>query len=339
MSKKDRSFLNKTKIIKSFVQYLPFSKDHFRKFIFFFPFAVKMFDLKKYDIIISSSHSFAKNITKNRNQIHICYCHTPIRYCHVMMDEYLREYKIRNILLKFILKFFLIILGKWDIKNSKNVDYFVANSSYIKTRIKKFYKRESTIIHPPVDTDNFSLKTNKKDFYLATSRLVPYKKIDLVIKAFNKIKNKKLYVAGSGPQLNNYKKLAKNNVNVIGWVNNKILVELMQNSKALIFPPLEDFGIVPLEAQSCGTPVIAYGKGGSIDTVINFPHRKNTGIFFRKQKVNEIIKSIKIFENNINKFNSKICRSHAKKFTNYLFRKKFKQYLNQCIDINSDKIN
>lgn len=333
MSKKDKFFLKKTKIIKSFIQYLPFSKIHFRKYIFFFPLAVKLFNLKKYDLIISSSHSFAKNVNKTNNQIHICYCHTPIRYCHVMMDEYLKEYKIKNKILRTILKTFLLYLGKWDIKNNKNVDFFIANSNYIKKRIKKYYNKKSTVIHPPIDTKNFTLKYNKKNFFLTASRLVPYKKIDLVINAFNEIKNKSLYVIGSGPQLNYYKILAKKNVKIVGWANNKKLVQLMRNAKGFIFPALEDFGIIPLEAQSCGTPVLAYGKGGSLDTVLNFPKKNPTGIFFKKQNTKEIIRTIELFEKKIKFFKPENARKNAFKFKSENFRKKFKKYVDECINL------
>jgi len=331
MEKKDRKFLKDIKIKKSFIQYLPFSKKLFRYYFFLFPFAVRFFNLNKYNVIISSSHSFIKNIKKRKDQLHICYCHTPMRYAHVMMKQYIENYGFKNFFIRNSLKIALTLIGKWDIVCSKNVDFFVANSNFIKRRIKKYYKKDSVVIAPPVDTNKFAFKKYKRDFYLTASRLVPYKKIDLVIKTFNNLPNKTLYVIGSGPQIDNYVKLAKPNVKILGWTSDNDLVKYMQNAKAFIFAPLEDFGIIPVEAQSCGTPVIAFGKGGVMDTIIDYPKNKATGIFFKKQNISLLNKSILKFEKNYKKFNPSFCRNNSKKFSEEKFFKKFKEYTNQLI--------
>lgn len=331
MEKKDRSFIKNIKIEKSFIQYLPFSKKLFRYYFPLFPIAINFFNLRKYDLIISSSHSFIKNIKKKKNQIHICYCHTPNRYAHIMMKQYIKSYGFKSLLTKKILEFFLKLIAKWDIKNAKNVDYFIANSNFIKKRIKKIYKRNSIVISPPVQTNKFLYKKNKKNFYLTASRLVPYKKINLVINTFNLLPKKTLYVVGSGPQLNNYKKIAKPNIKILGWTSEKKLKSLMQNAKGFIFPALEDFGIIPVEAQSCGTPIIAYGKGGVLDTIIQYPKKGATGIFFYKQNIKSLSKSILIFEKNYNKFKLIDCRNNAKNFSEDIFIKKLTQHINEII--------
>ena len=332
MKKKDRKFLKNRKIKYSFIQYLPFAKKIFRFYFVLMPLALRLFNFNKYDLIISSSHSFAKNIKKNDKQMHICYCHTPVRYVHVMRDEYTKNYYgIKNIFLKNLLKIILNMIKNWDINSNKNVDHFIANSKYIKKRIKKIYNRTSTVIHPPVDTDKFILKKNKKNFYLTASRLVPYKKIDIIIKAFNKLPQYTLHVIGDGPKLKEYKNLANSNIKVTGWANQKKLIKNMQECKCFIFAALEDFGIVPVEAQSCGTPVIAYGKGGALDTVVNYPKKNPTGIFFKKQIPNSIIKSIKLFEKNYHYFKFIHSKNNSLKFSRKSFRIKFKTFIDSKI--------
>lgn len=332
MKKKDRKFLKNHKIKYSFIQYLPFAKKIFRFYFVLMPLALKLLDFNKYDIIISNSHSFAKNIIKNKKQIHISYCHTPVRYAHVMMDEYIKDYYgIKNFFLKNLLKVILNMIKTWDINSNKNVDHFIANSEYLKKRIKKIYNRTSTVIHPPVDTDKFILKKYKKNFYLTASRLVPYKKIDIIIKAFNKLPQQTLHVIGDGPKLKEYKNLANSNIKVTGWADQKELIKNMQESKCFIFAPLEDFGIVPVEAQSCGTPVIAYGKGGALDTVVNYPKKNATGIFFKKQTPNSIIKSIRLFEKNLHYFKPINSKNNSLKFSRKNFRIKFKKFIDSKI--------
>ena len=328
MKKKDRKFLKNRKIKYSFIQYLPFAKKIFRFYFVLMPLALRFLDFNNYDIIISNSHSFAKNIIKNKKQIHISYCHTPVRYAHVMMNEYIKDYYgIKNFFLKNLLKIILNMIKTWDINSNKNVDHFIANSEYLKKRIKKIYNRTSTVIHPPVDTDKFIFKIKKKNFYLTASRLVPYKKIDIIIKAFNKLPQHSLHVIGDGPKLKEYKNLANSNIKVTGWADQKELIKNMQNSKCFIFAALEDFGIVPVEAQSCGTPVIAYGKGGALDTVVNYPKKKATGIFFKKQTPNSIIKSINLFEKNYRCFKFIHSKNNSLKFSRKSFRNKFKAFI------------
>ena len=330
MSKNDRKFLLKKKIIKSFIQYLPFSKNHFRKYIFLFPIAVKLFNLKKYDLIISSSHSFAKNISKNQNQTHFCYCHTPSRYAHFMTNRYLKNYNINNFILKLFLKLFLKFFAKFDIKNSENVDRFFANSNFVKLRIKRIYGKDSKVIYPPVKINNFKFKSKKKKYFLTASRLVPYKKIDIIISAFNLMPQYNLIVCGDGPELSNYKKLSKKNVFLKGWVTDKELINYMQNANAFIFAAEEDFGILPVEALASGTPVIALNKGGTSETILS-SSKLNCGKLFNKQNKFEIIQHVKSFQNQRNLYKSINCRKRSLSFSDTKFRNKFSSEIKKFI--------
>jgi len=331
INKKDRQFLKKIKIKKSFIHYLPFSKNHFRKYIFFMPLAVKLFNLKKYNLIISSSSSFAKNINKSKNQLHICYCHTPSRYAHFMLDEYLKDYKIKNFLTKYILRKFLSIFAKYDIKNSNNVDYFIANSFFVRKRIKKIYKKNSEVMYPPININKYNYKIKKKNFFLTSSRLVPYKKVDLIIKAFNEMPKYKLVVCGDGPNYLNYKKLANKNIIFKGWVSDKKLKELLSEANAFIFAALEDFGIAPIEALASGTPVIALNGGGTKETISVNSKKFLCGLLFKKQNKAEIKKAVKKFVNQRKLFKSTNCRVKSYNYSQLKFKKKLISFVNNKV--------
>lgn len=332
MENASRSFLDKRKVNVSFIQFLPFSKKHFRKYFFLFPLAVRLFNLKEYDLIISSSHSYVKNIYRDsQKQIHICYCYTPIRYCYDMKDDYLNDY-FSNFFVKKIFSIILSLIKYWDKYSNKNIDHFVAISKHIQQRIEAEYNMNSHIIFPSIPFKNlYKIPMIKKDYYVAISRFVPYKKIDLIIKTFNKIPNKKIIIIGSGDFFNKYSRLAiSKNIQFVGDVDDYDKFRILSSAKALIFPAYEDFGIVPVEAQACGTPVICYGKGGVLDTVIA-SGKNRTGLFFYKQTVDEIIKAIKIFELRYDKFSSENCKINAKKFDHSIFKNKLKRYINEYI--------
>lgn len=327
MDEKDRSFISGHEVFTSFIQKLPFAKKFFRFYFILFPIAVYFFNLKKYKIIISSSHSYVKNINKLKNQKHFCYCYTPIRYCYDMKNDYLDEYT-SNFFSRALLSFALNIIKAWDLQKTKNIDFFISISRHIQSRILTSYKRESFILHPSIDFNKFSkFKTEKKDFYVAASRFVPYKKIDLIIEVFNKISNKRLVIIGDGEKFNEYKKKATSeNIIFLGWVHEKKKIEIFSQAKALIFPAFEDFGIVPIEAQACGTPVIAFGKGGVLDTIIS-QGKKITGLFFYEQTINSLINAIAEFENKQSNFKPNNCKLNAKRFDHEIFNNKFKNFL------------
>lgn len=278
----------KLKIFTSFLQKVPYSFKMHRELIFLMPFAFKNFNLEKYDLVISSCHAFSKGIVK-KNAYHICYCYTPIRYVWYLKQTYGEEIPEGK---KIILKLFNIILKKIDLKFAKNVDKFIAISSEVQQRIKKIYNKDSLVLYPAVDINFFKpdLKPSKENYFLVVSRLVPYKKVDLIIKVFSKT-NLNLKIIGDGPELNNLKKIASANIEFIGSVNEFQLADFYRKARAVIFAAHEDFGLVPVEAQSCGTPVIAYGIGGAKETVID----GKTGILFYKQDEQQLKLAIKKF--------------------------------------------
>jgi len=290
LSKKDRKEILKGKFAKtSFIQNLPFAKKYFRNYLFLFPKAIESFDLSKYDLIISSSWAFAKGVKKNKNQIHISYCYTPIRYVWDLEDEYLNNLSFFKRL--FAKKIFNYIRN-WDLETSKRVDYFIADSKFVKKRIKRIYNRDASVIYPPIDLDKFSLYEKKEDFYLTVSRLVSYKKVDLIVKAFNEMTDKKLVVIGSGEKLNYLKKVANKNIEIFGYQPDEVVIDYMQKAKGFVYAALEDYGIVPREALSCGTPVIAFNGGGVVESIVEGVN----GVLFENQNIEDIRKAVKRFE-------------------------------------------
>ncbi|WP_337967937.1 glycosyltransferase family 4 protein [uncultured Flavobacterium sp.] len=326
----DRSFiLNGKKAKTSFIQRLPTVKQNHRKFLQLFPIAIEQFNLSDYELIISSSSAVAKGVKTHKNQLHICYCHSPMRYAWDLQDQYLKDSGLDSGLKGFYAKYVLNKIRKWDLKTSENVDYFIANSNHIAQRIKKIYNRESTVIYPPVDVDFFTLKEEKEDYYFAASRLVSYKKTQLIVEAFNELPQLKLIVAGDGPEFEKLQKIAKSNIEFVGFVDNLRLKSYMQKAKAFVFAAEEDFGIIPVEAQACGTPVIAFGKGGTLETVVE----NETGVFFKEQNPQKIKEAIINFENI--KFDPQIIREHAMKFSKQRFENEMKEFIEDKISKSS----
>ncbi|MFC4475901.1 glycosyltransferase [Flavobacterium chungangensis] len=322
LSDEDRNFiLNGKKVKTSFIQKFPTVKKNHRKFLQLFPIAIEQFDLSDYDLIISSSSAVAKGIKVKKEQLHICYCHSPMRYAWDLREQYLEDAGLTKGLKGLYAKFVLDKMQKWDLSNSENVDYFIANSKYIAQRIKKTYNKDSVVIYPPVDVDFFSLEETKEDYYLTASRLVPYKKIQLTVEAFNELPDLKLIVAGEGPELEKLKKVAKSNIEFVGFVENKKLRSLMQKAKAFIFAAEEDFGIIPVEVQACGTPVIALSKGGTLETVVE----NQTGIFFDEQTAEKIKEAVIHF--GTKNFDPKIIREHAIKFSKQRFENEIREFV------------
>lgn len=312
------------KVHTSFIQKMPLGTKKHRAYLPLFPFAIEQFDLRGYDVIISSSHCVAKGVLTKADQLHICYCHSPIRYVWDMYNEYLEESNLTKGLKSWLVRYLLHRIRKWDMLSSFRVDYYISNSDYVGQRIKETYRRESTTIHPNIDISNFEICEQKEDFYLASSRLVAYKKIDIIIEAFNRMPEKKLVVIGGGPNLKKYQEIAKENITVMGYQPFHILKEKMQRAKAFIFAADEDFGMIPVEAEACGTPVIAYGHGGSLETV----YEGKTGLFFHEQTPESIIKAVTNFESlGETPFSHKACRKWAESFSEERFKKEIKEFV------------
>jgi len=310
----------------TFIQKLPFSKSKYRNYLPLMPFAIEQLDLTAYDVILSSSHAVAKGVITSPNQIHICYCHSPIRYAWDMKFEYLTESNLTKGLKSLITRYFLHKIRVWDFVSSSNVDAFIANSHFIKRRIEKCYRRDSEVIFPNVDVDYFPLHEVKEDFYFTASRLVPYKRIALIAEAFSKMPDKQLIIIGDGPERARVESVSfsSSNVNYLGYQDYEVLKDHMMKAKAFIFAAEEDFGIVPLEAQACGTPVIAFGKGGSLDTVVN----KKTGLYFYDQTVESIIEAVHEFDSiQDDLLSPSRIREHAQKFSTTVFKEKLNQFV------------
>ncbi len=303
----------------TFIQHLPFARKKHRYYLPLFPIAIERFDLSKSKLIISSAHAVAKGVKINKNQLHICYCHSPMRYVWDQSEQYLIGVK------GLIGRSFSNYLRKWDVRSAENVNFFLANSQHIADKIKRIYKRDAEVIYPPVDVDKFDVSNSKDDYYVTASRLVPYKKIDLIVRAFNKMPDKKLVVIGSGPEKEKIKSLANLNTEFIGHQPADKLREYFQNAKAFVFAAEEDFGIVVVEAMACGTPVIALNKGGTSESVI---HGK-TGIHFNEQTPESIIGAIKDFEKRIDYFDIQSIRKHAEKFDRKNFEENIKGFVSE----------
>lgn len=284
------------------------------------PRAVESWDLSGYDVILSSSHAVAKGCIPKSPARHICYCHTPMRYAWEMEESYLDDLGLKGPLRSFV-KWQFGKLRHWDRTTAKRVDLFIANSQTTQERIKRYYGRESVILHPPVDDRFFQLPAGnnaKRTFFLIVGRLVPYKRIDLLIQTANQEKFP-LKIAGTGPEEAKLKRLAGPTVEFLGYIEDTKLPLLYASAKAFLFPVHEDAGIVPLEAQACGTPVIAFGKGGALDTVVE----GETGLFFKKQTVDHVAEAIKKFESM--EFDSEKIREHARKFSGEKFREQLRE--------------
>lgn len=314
------------KVHTSFIQKMPLGTKKHRAYLPLFPFAIEQFDLRGYDVVISSSHCVAKGVLTKADQLHICYCHSPIRYCWDMYNEYLEESHLDKGFKSWLVRLMLHPIRQFDAIAGSRVDYYISNSDYVGQRIRKTYRRKATTIHPNIDISNFELCNDKQEYYLASSRLVAYKKIDTIIEAFNQMPDKKLVVIGGGPNLEAYRKLANANVTVMGYQPFDVLKDKMQHAKAFVFAADEDFGMIPIEAQSCGTPVIAYGHGGSLETV----NGGKTGLFFYEQTPEAIVEAVNRFEAmGSQPFAPDDCRQWAEGFSEERFKREIKEFVEE----------
>jgi glycosyltransferase involved in cell wall biosynthesis len=316
-----RHFLQNKEVKTSFIQNLPAGKTRYRSYFPLMPLAVEQFDLSAYDLVISSSYSFAKGVLTGPDQRHLCYCHSPVRYAWDLQHQYLEQAGLSKGWKSWIVRMLLHYIRLWDSRTGSGVDAFAANSAYIARRIMKTYRREAEVIYPPVAVEDFELSEKKEDFYLTASRMVPYKRIDLVAEAFSRMPEKRLIIIGDGPEMNRVREKSGPNVNLLGYQANSALRSHLQRAKAFVFAAEEDFGILPVEAQACGTPVIAFGRGGVAETV----KPGETGVLFDEQSTASLVNAVREFE--MMSFTATEVRRQAEKFSAEVFRKHFAHFV------------
>lgn len=325
------SYLFKRPIGTTFLQHFPLARKGVQKYLPLLPVAIEQLDLREYDVILSSSHAVAKGVLASPQQLHICYCHTPMRYAWEMTFDYLNSSIAGKGLPGILTRQLLHRLRQWDAISANRVDYFIANSRHTAQRIWRCYRREAEVIYPPVNIERFSLQPHKQDFYLTVSRLVSYKKVSLIVQAFNQL-GRPLVVIGSGPELPLIRKMAKSNVRVLGWQPAEVVQKYMAEAKAFVYAACEDFGMALVEAQACGTPVIAYGAGGALETVRDIQQHPDlgTGVFFAQQSTAALKEAVETFEASQPAFNPDKVRANAEKFAPKIFKERYLAYLDHC---------
>lgn len=314
-----RGFIGNRPVHSSFVQRLPLARKKHRAYLPLMPLAIEQLDLSEFDLVLSSSYVAAKGVITRPDQLHVCYCHTPIRFAWDLQNQYLGQVGLKRGVRSILAKLILHYMRNWDVRSAYGVDAFITNSDFVGRRVQKVYRRQSMTIYPPVDTDFFSPGDERDDFYMTASRLVPYKRIDLIVKAFAAMPERKLVVVGEGPEMARIKEHATPNVQLVGFETAESLRRYMRRAKAFVFAAEEDFGIAPVEAQGCGTPVIAFGRGGVTESVID----GQTGLFFREQTVESIVKAVDEFESKT--WDHDAIRERAQAFSAEQFRKRFGQ--------------
>lgn len=323
MPEKERGFLRQKAVKTSFIQRLPFARRHFRRYLPLMPLAIEQFDFGGYDLVLSSSHAIAKGVITGADQPHIAYVHAPMRYAWEFQHDYLRQSGLERGLRGALARYMLHRLRLWDARTANGVDQFIANSRYIARRIHKIYRRESLVVHPPVDVRAFPLVTEKDDYYLAVGRFVPYKHLHTIIRAFARLPGRRLVVIGEGDGLKQAQSEAPANVSLLGRQPAAELRQHMQHARALIFAAEEDFGITPLEAQAAGTAVIAYAGGGALETVRGPDQPQPTGLFFEHQTPDAIAAAVERFEREGGAISPRDCRDNALAFAPERFRQAY----------------
>ena len=325
------SYLYQRKITTTFLQKFPQARNGVQKYLPLLPLAIEQLDLNHYDIILSSSHAVAKGVLTNPHQLHICYCHTPMRYAWDLTFDYLNGDRKGRGIQGIITRYILHRLRLWDVISANRVDYFIANSQHTAKRIWRCYRRQAKVIYPPVEIDKFGFQPEKEDFYLTISRLVSYKQICSIVRAFNQLK-KPLVIIGEGSQLAEIRRLAESHIKVLGWQPHNIVQQYITKAKAFVYAACEDFGIALVEAQACGTPAIAYGRGGALETVKDIRQypKDGTGLLFDVQKPSALVEAVETFERFQTKIDPENCRLQASRFKPTAFRQTYLKYIEDC---------
>jgi glycosyltransferase involved in cell wall biosynthesis len=319
--------IEKHPIKTSWIQHLPWVDRKYRNYLPLFPRAIESFSLKGYDLILSSSHCVAKGIRFDSQALHIAYIHTPMRYVWDMYEVYFGKESTAGWPARTIMPVIRPFLQKWDIRSNDRVHHFLANSNHVRQRIKRYYNRPAEVIHPPVDTQAFDLFQGPKDYYLLVSALAPYKRVDLAIRAFQRL-GKPLVIVGTGPLMASLQKESGKNISWLGWQTSENLKKLYGECRAFIFPGEEDAGITPLEAQASGRPVVAFGRGGALETVVPLDEYRDgkkdffSGIFFPEQSEESLIEAVNTLENHSHLLNPEKVRTHAETFDRQVFKER-----------------
>lgn len=329
-----REFIRNKSVTTSFIKHLPKARKKYRGYLPLMPLAVEQFDLSGYDLVISSSHAVAKGVLTGPDQLHLCMCYSPVRYAWDLQHQYLREAGLIKGVRGWSARLILHYVRLWDTRTANGVDQFIAISQYVARRIQKAYRRDSVVIYPPVDIARLTLRADKENFYVTASRMVPYKRMDLIVEAFASMPEKRLMVIGDGPDLAKIRAKAGPNVQFLGFADQDSLLDHLQRARAFVFAAEEDFGIAPLEAQACGTPVIAYGKGGARETIIPLSDADctesspaPTGVFFHEQSVAAIVGAVERFEAKASVITPEACRQNALRFAPERFRAEFTAFV------------
>lgn len=327
----ERDFLGGRQAKTTFIQKLPKAKKSFRSYLPLMPLAIEQLDMSGYDLILSSSHAVSKGVLTGPDQVHVSYVHSPIRYAWDLQHQYLEESNLTKGFKSWMARWILHYMRMWDYRTANGVDQFISNSGFIARRVRKVYGRDSKVIYPPVDTDNFFPGKGKEDFYLVAGRMAPYKRVPMLVEAFAAMPDKKLIVIGDGPDMERVKALATPNVQILGFQPFEVLRDHMQRARAFVFAAEEDFGIAPVEAQACGTPIIAYGRGGALETVRGLDKDRPTGLFFNEQTAPAVRNAITEFERNEDKFSVENCQQHAQGFAPDRFRSEIKALVDEVL--------
>lgn len=333
LPKDERAFLKGHRVTTSFIQRMPWAAKRYRSYLPFMPLAIEQLDVTGYDLVISASAAVAKGVITGPDQVHVSYIHSPIRYAWDLQHQYLLEAGLNKGVKSVLARVILHYIRMWDTRTANGVDHMIANSEFVARRIRKAYGRTAKVIHPPVNLDRFNIGDvgcdagDGEDFYVTVSRMVPYKRIPLIVEAFAKMPDRRLIVIGDGPEMAAVQAVEAPNVIVMGRQPDDVVVAHLQRAKAFLFAAEEDFGIAPLEAQACGTPVIAYGKGGALETIRGHDGDGQTGVFFREQTTDSIVAAVEHFERRHQAITPDACRANVARFSIERFRREFSTFV------------
>ncbi len=325
----ERGFLAGRPVRTSFMQRLPWAGRRYRSYLPLMPYAIEQFDLSDYDLVVSSSYAVAKGVLTGPDQLHLSLCHSPMRYAWDLQHQYLREAGLDRGIRSVFARALLYRMRNWDARTGAGVDQFIAVSRFVARRVRRVYRRDSTVIYPPVDTNAFTPgpAPQRDSFYVTASRLVPYKRVDLIVEAFAGLPDRQLVVIGDGPAASRVRSKQPPNVSFLGEQPFAVLLDYLQRARAFVFAAVEDFGIAPLEAQACGTPVIALGKGGTLETIRGLDSPQPTGVFFADQTTVALRSAVMLFERESSRIDPAACRANALRFGAERFRREFEEFV------------